>query len=80
MNDILKDLNIKPSKSLYREQKTEATLHECRHLKKIYTREGDISNERGSITIKKTFCSQCHKELNEKDLKERARLLTKFKK
>jgi hypothetical protein len=80
MNDILKDLNIKTPKDEYKKQKTKVANDWCNHLKEIYTREGEISNERGSITIKKTFCSQCHKELSENDLKERARLLTKFKK
>lgn len=76
MNDILKDLNIKTSKGLYREQKREVSNKFCRHLKGI----DEAEFTQGHQTVSMPVCKQCGKILDKVEMKERERLLTKFKK
>ena len=63
-------------------QKEDIKKFNCQHLKGTYTEEADILDYQNDevITVKKTFCKQCHKELSEQDLKNIDILINKFNK
>ena len=76
MKDILKYLNIKPTKT----KRTKDLDRFCKHLKNTYTKTGSYWDIRGEIQVEETFCSQCNKMLNAKDLEQIKETLKKFKK